>query len=353
MLFHHRQGIAYLLVRLHGYGVGHHPALIFLYLDDLGRLGIYGKVFVHHSDPALLCHGYCRQGLSNRIHGSADYRHIQPYLSRQVCRYVGVLWQGKRIGGYKQYVIEGQGLPDLSFHSISFKIGIYILYYISWEKSRKRRQTIRIALFHVRQALRSTFRMPFPEAKLNASTPSLKGKVLLIRCMTSTVFISKACIAGSNWPHLEPTRVISSITMAFISMLSLFATVVLRTMVPFGLTSFIAASIPEGEPVQSMTQSNTLSVISDESLVSIPLLSRIESFSLCLPPTTRAHPVKETTCATRSPNFPSPRTQTLSPGPILTCSSISNAAARGSTKTASSSGTESGTRWRFSVGRVT
>ena len=72
-----------------------------------------------------------------------------------------------------------------------------------------------------------------------------------------------------------------------------------------------------------------------------------------LRPTARSrHPVAASVCATRFPSFPVPITTTRSPGETRTCSWSSRAAAVGSVKTATSSGTPSGTACRFATGRT-
>ena len=74
--------------------------------------------------------------------------------------------------------------------------------------------------------------------------------------MSGETCIRRACSASMavvNGPQREPTTVISSITRGAKSKSNFDATVVLRTIVPLGLTNRMAVAKPTDEPVQSTT----------------------------------------------------------------------------------------------------
>ena len=81
------------------------------------------------------------------------------------------------------------------------------------------------------------------------------------------------------------------------------------------------------------------------------LSSAAVGFSSFLPCLTRAP--TESAAATRSPSLPSPTTATESPALISPCSTTRRAAARGSAKAATLSGSAAGTRWRLATGSWT
>src|SRR4051812_1610114 len=93
-------------------------------------------------------------------------------------------------------------------------------------------------------------------------------------------------------------------------------------------------------------------MLSSKIPVTFPYFSARSSLFRCFPITVSPDVRPERLRAHKMPSFPSPMTATFSSGPNATCSLIPYAAANGSTKTASTSDTFSGTSNRFWDGSV-
>mmetsp|Transcript_24074 Transcript_24074/g.73716 ORF Transcript_24074/g.73716 Transcript_24074/m.73716 type:complete len:208 (+) Transcript_24074:903-1526(+) len=135
----------------------------------------------------------------------------------------------------------------------------------------------------------------------------------------------------------------------------------LSTRVPIGRVSAVQSLRPSGEPVASTTTSNFLSCEGDAWTESMNVRESAEgifvSRSGCRP--TRAgmgHLFDDanlaTTSAISSPSLPSPTIATASPGEISPCSTIRQAAARGSVNAAFSVEMWSGTTCSSATGSV-
>mmetsp|Transcript_14470 Transcript_14470/g.34884 ORF Transcript_14470/g.34884 Transcript_14470/m.34884 type:complete len:233 (-) Transcript_14470:193-891(-) len=135
------------------------------------------------------------------------------------------------------------------------------------------------------------------------------------------------------------------------------ATVDLSTIVPRGRARDSAVPSPDAVPVASTTKSADSTGIGHAassplsmSAVCTPRSSTSASFSACRPSNVTSSEDSRRAIAISNPNFPSPMTTTLSHFRMLHWCGISNAAASGSTKTASSFVTLSGTAKRLHSG---
>mmetsp|Transcript_1179 Transcript_1179/g.3011 ORF Transcript_1179/g.3011 Transcript_1179/m.3011 type:complete len:355 (-) Transcript_1179:178-1242(-) len=189
--------------------------------------------------------------------------------------------------------------------------------------------------------------------------------------------------AMSMGPHLEPTTTSSSITMVdrFRPFSTPAAQVDFSTSTPRGIRSCMACSKPFALPVASMATSHDFAAARSspcpssvvESTRTRPtsdglarIGSRRSNLLLCLP-MSMTLPFLDPSlliasviaAAMSRPSFPSPSTATVAPSSRQhlsrrrSCSTTRSAAARGSAKTASSSGTTVGTMWRFLHGSTT
>mmetsp|Transcript_75253 Transcript_75253/g.156765 ORF Transcript_75253/g.156765 Transcript_75253/m.156765 type:complete len:203 (+) Transcript_75253:235-843(+) len=168
-------------------------------------------------------------------------------------------------------------------------------------------------------------------------------------------------IASGNGPHLEPTMVSSCTTKPEVSMVALAAQVLLRTIVPIGTVIAAAIFKPSTVPAASTTTSKLPLTSSGSSSAVCGACKNVAADSPSKAAFSTCRPIRVIfswrfclikTSAISNPSLPSPKTQTLSVGLIRFCSTILQAAAKGSTKAASSTGTLGGTTWRFTTGSV-
>ena len=114
MRFHHRQRVTQRFIRGDRQRVDHHAGFKFFHLGNFCCLFVNGKVFMHHTNAASLCHRNCQTMFGDRIHGRRHQRNLQADGLRQARGNIGISWQNSRSRWFQQDVVKGKCVAN--FH---------------------------------------------------------------------------------------------------------------------------------------------------------------------------------------------------------------------------------------------